>query len=493
MTNKLTIFLRKYPAFLYLLPVFFVLHGFRENYDFVPVSDAMLLVILYIVASLLFLLLFWLFYKNWLKSALASAVIMSIHFFFGSIQDGLRNAFPNLFLSRYIFIVPVILFVMVLLLILLRRRKSSLQRLSFYLSSLFLILILIDGILLLTEIRNKSGAKTDLPSIFTPCPECNKPDVYVIIADEYAGNTELKDLFHFDDSSFLSQLDQRGFHTIPHSASNYNYTPYSIASTLNMDYLNLERTGAKPLLAYTYETIGENKFLRFFQHHGYQFYNLSLSDFKGYPSHATATFLPVKTKLITSQTFLSRVEKELRFHLVTDLASQREIKKTVYDNRDNNQKLSALLEETARVKSVRPKFVLTHLMMPHYPYYYDRNGNQFPFDSIIEGNQVNRVHYVEYLQYSNTKLLSMIDVILNNAKSPPIIVLMGDHGFRHFTEAIDPKYYFINLVSVLIPGKNYQAFDDSLTNVNLLRTILNTSFNQHLPYLKDTSIIMDNP
>ena len=115
-----------------------------------------------------------------------------------------------------------------------------------------------------------------------------------------------------------------------------------------MDYLELNRTGAQPLLAYSYETIGENKFLRFLLFHGYKFYNLSLSDFKGYPSYATPTFLPVKTKLITSQTLLSRIAKELRFHLVTDLGSRSEIRKTVYDNRDNNDKLSGLLEEIAK-------------------------------------------------------------------------------------------------------------------------------------------------
>jgi hypothetical protein len=44
-----------------------------------------------------------------------------------------------------------------------------------------------------------------------------------------------------------------------------------------------------------------------------------------------------------------------------------------------------------------------------------------------------------------------------------------------------------------LPGNNYAAFTDSLTNVNLLRTVLNTSFGQQLPYLRDTAIIMDNP
>jgi hypothetical protein len=328
---------------------------------------------------------------------------------------------------------------------------------------------------------------------FVACSSCPTPDVYIVIADEYAGNKELRDIFHFDDSSFLNQLSTRGFHTIPSSSSNYNFTPYSVASTLNMEYLDLDRTGKQPLLAYSYETICNNKLLQFLQYRQYKFYNYSSFDFKGQPTLTQETFLPVKTRLITGQTFLSRIEKELRFLLVTQFKSAKQIRENAYFNRNNNEKIIASTFQTAGEKTKQPKFVLTHLMMPHYPYYYDRNGNEFSFETLAEGKQNNQQHYIEYLQYGNRKLLELIDHILKNSLTPPIIILMGDHGFRHFTTAVDPKYYFYNLVSVHLPDNNYSAFPDSLTNVNLLRTVLNTSFGQRLPYLKDTAIIMDNP
>src|SRR5205085_3971177 len=118
-----------------------------------------------------------------------------------------------------------------------------------------------------------------------------------------------------------------------------------------------------------YETIGQNKFLKFLRYYQYRFYNYSLSDFKGYPSHVKETFLPVNTRLITSQTFLSRLDKELGFHWI--LASENAVKKNVYVTRENNNNLSRLLVHTASERINQPKFVLTHLMMPHYPYYYD--------------------------------------------------------------------------------------------------------------------------
>jgi phosphoglycerol transferase MdoB-like AlkP superfamily enzyme len=130
--------------------------------------------------------------------------------------------------------------------------------------------------------------------------------------------------------------------------------------------------------------------------------------------------------------------------------------------------------------------------MPHYPYYFDKNGKEQPFETLLEGKQGNKAAYIEYLQYANKKLLELIDHILTSSATAPIIVLMGDHGFRHFDKPVESKYYFLNLASVYLPSKNYTGFSDSLSGINFFRTILNTNFGQHLPYLKDsTSYLRD--
>lgn len=83
--------------------------------------------------------------------------------------------------------------------------------------------------------------------------------------------------------------------------------------------------------------------------------------------------------------------------------------------------------------------------------------------------------------------MALIDHILKSSATPPVIVLMGDHGFRHFKEPVKFKYYFLNLASVHLPSKKYTGFSDSLTGVNIFRAILNTDFGQQLPYLKDSA------
>src|SRR5258706_5159747 len=194
MKDKFITFVKKYPFFLYLLPVFFVLHGSLENYDYVPLKDALLLTGLYLGFSVLFLVLFRLFYKNWLKAAIMAFILMAIHFFFGAVQDRLRNMWPGSFLSKWVFILPALFCLLLLILIILRKRKGPQQILALYLNVLLALFIVIDSALLVTKIGNTNEQNVALSAEFVPCNGCPKPDIYLIIADEYPGETELKNL-----------------------------------------------------------------------------------------------------------------------------------------------------------------------------------------------------------------------------------------------------------------------------------------------------------
>jgi len=125
--------------------------------------------------------------------------------------------------------------------------------------------------------------------------------------------------------------------------------------------------------------------------------------------------------------------------------------------------------------------------MPHYPYYYDSIGKPTPENQLGVNHNPNKKAYIGYLIYANKKLLDLIDHIFSHSQNPPIVILMGDHGFREFTEKTDAKYYFMNLDAIYFPDRNYSKFYDSLSLVNQFRIILNSQFNQHLPLLKDST------
>ena len=64
-----------------------------------------------------------------------------------------------------------------------------------------------------------------------------RPDVYYIILDGYARSDYMRDVFDYDNSEFLEFLRDRGFFIADRSKSNHNWTALSLASSLNMDFV----------------------------------------------------------------------------------------------------------------------------------------------------------------------------------------------------------------------------------------------------------------
>src|SRR5687768_9367740 len=107
------------PFFLFLFPIFFVFHGFTENFYFVSVKSALLLSCIYTFSSLLLTALFYLFSKRLLHAALMAALVMAFNFFFGYVHDLIKEAAGGTFLEKYSFLAGfflVFLFVMFFLL-----------------------------------------------------------------------------------------------------------------------------------------------------------------------------------------------------------------------------------------------------------------------------------------------------------------------------------------------------------------------------------------
>ena len=485
-------FLRTKPLFLFLLPVFFVFHGFFEYYGFVFLMDALLLVLVYTAGALIIAGLFWLFYRNNEKAVLITFLLMAWYFFFGSIHDLSKNYFPGAFISRYSFILPASFLFFLAVIIILKKRKKTFPKLFAYLNLLLILLLASDLVLLSGKIIHKKAtpAFEQVNESFLRCDSCNKPDIYFIILDEYAGNTELKELCNFDNSAFENELSNRGFHITGESTSNYNITHFSIASTLNMGYLELNpKATEQENYKYCAGLMNNNLAFNFLTAHGYQVYNKPFYDLPGEPARPHDNFLPSNTKLITSQTFFSRVSKDIILNVASgDFHFKPLLKKYMYQVQHKNENILHYTREIATSQTSMPKFIYIHLMMPHFPYYFDSTGNARSLESLVESQPSDIPGYTGYLQYCNKKLLQLVDDLKSASAEPPVIILLGDHGFRHFKNKVGSRYYFMNLNAVYLPDKNYRLFYDSMSNVNLLKVVFNTQFRQEFPILKDSTI-----
>ena len=491
MKNKLVNFFKTCPLFIWLLPIFFVFHGFTEFYDLIPAKDSLWLAVKYLIAATILFGICWLFFRNIFKAAMLVFFVFAYNFFFGPAHDWIKQQFQGTLFSRYVFILPFSLLVFIVLIVFLKKRKKTFYQATSYLNALMLILLFTDLFMLIKKITARQSIAL-VKNDFVDCKDCIKPDVYYILADEYAGKKQLTEMFKFDNSAFESELQKRGFHILENTRSNYNYTLFSAPSILNMDYISDLEKRNKSIhdRKICLDIMENNAVFRFFKIQGYKTYNYSPFYIKDHSYLAKPSFLPRHASPLVAQTFLYRIEKDLWFHLVTDLNLPGLKRSIMYNDKENNELFLKLTKKIAAKQAEQPKFVYTHLILPHYPFYFDKDGKEIPYDN-LEGKKTSAMDlYIGYLLYSNKIFLDLIDTIRKTAKRPYIIIFLSDHGFKTLPNYQHAEYHFTNFNSILLPDSNYAPFYNGISNVNEFRVLLNSRFNQKLPLLKDSTSFM---
>lgn len=487
--DKLKTLFKTKPLFLYLLPVFFVLHNLVQNFHHSLSPEAIQLVIIYLVAAIILAGISWLLFRDFYKASLFAFLLMAYNFFFGSTYDFLKKQFDTIIFLRFSFIIPATIVLILLLLIFLNRTKANLLRFGFFLNSLLILLLCIEVVNFVPKLSKPKIYRTeDLTKKFLSCGTCANPDIYLIIADEYAGAKELKDIFSFDNSGFENQLRKRGFFVTDSTTSNYNATVYSMASMFSMDYVsNFEKTAINHRdMFICRDIIKENNLVDFLRKRNYSIYNFSPFRFANKDNFIVSNFFASKKELFISQTFISRFMASVGYHFFTNA---KKIKLEKDRHLYNNLKIESATRKIATSKNIHPKLVYTHFTLPHFPYYVDSAGKRKPYNEETYSYPMEKADYIQYLLHANKLLLGLIDHIQSSATSnePPIIILMSDHGYRQFTEKVDQSYYFMNFNAINLPSGNYTGFYKGMSNVNQFRVILNTEFNQKLPLLKDST------
>src|SRR4030095_526406 len=134
-----------------------------------------------------------------------------------------------------------------------------------------------------------------------------------------------------------------------------------------------------------------------------------------------------------------------------------------------------------------PQFVYVHLILPHPPFVFGPDGEYTdPADFWNEQKRYPpdkfKIGYINQLAFLNTKLLEMIDTILAESETPPIIILQGDHG--PWSQP-NPQHFFI-LNAYHLPGHNTELYPQ-LSPVNSFRIIFNDYFGGRYDMLPDVT------
>ena len=490
--------LKKYPLYVLLLPVFFVWHAYAEYYKYLNVSDPLRLTFRYIGFSLGVFAISWIFFRNIRKAGLMTGIWMGLYLFFGAIHDFLKSNSPFEFVHRYRYLGPFIALSLLIVFIYLKKTKHSLFRITLFMNVLFSIYILVDVFVILSKAfttEKKNSRYTFTVPQYSDAPgKLNRPDIYFLLFDEYASSVALKQQYGFE-NDIDSFFESEGFRVQPFSFSNYNYTPFSMISLLNMSYIGgmhadngVDRTDfleCNPAML-------NNEVMRYLKGLGYEIVNYSMFDIADQPAQVKQTFLPLKTKMIVEGTLIPRLYRDFDSLFVNNAFLSKIMgEDNIFTHLTNNEFFLEGVEQTSKQTNASPKFVYGHFYLPHEPFFFDEHGNRKDNALILaEDNSRSPEPYLKYVKYTNTRIRELITRLKKNTNGKAAIIVLSDHGYRDFLAMNDPKFHFRNLNAVYLPDKNYTQLYDSISNVNEFRVIFNTIFQQKIPLLKDSTVFL---
>ena len=501
-------FLEQYGIHSFLLPVFFILHSYRQYYGLVDIAVAVKILGELILFFLIFFLLALAISKNLNKSLQLITLFGFVYLFYGVIKDFVQLTLRASFFSKYSVLLPSLIIATIILARVIFKKKDF-RKTNLFQNSLLIIFILIDGIMLIAFDNSyflkqnllTRNSHLNLDKLAAP-PQ--KPDVYFLVFDSYPGTIFLKDYLQYDNSSFNETLQNKGFRVLANPKSNYNRSAFSISSNLNFEYLknikNFQRITPKEYTDATF-TVEHSLVPKFFKHYNYLFYNLSIFDVDNVPSLHPEDFLTLPERnVLLYNTLSERLKRDLVWNLIVGkyaVPFVQEMAKRHWENstreqikkRDFNNIVIDSLMKIPLQKTSSPKFIYAHVYLPHPPFFYNENGSENDLKTILnEESQKSKSLFLSYLKYTNKVAIKIIDRIMQASGGSALIILQSDHGFRDFPSY--PPAYFKNYSAFYFPDKNYSALYDTMSNINTFPVIFNRYFGTNIPLQQDSTVFL---
>ena len=465
-----------------LIPSALILHNLNYYKSLFFYNDTYILLTLYLAIPIAFYFLV----KKLLGfsdtvSGLITITLSIFFFFFGTIQD----FFLSYRLTYYLSKTYVLLLIFLLPVIYLFLKRPEVKRLLNFLQIIIFCFFLTESALLVFSLDhfNEVPRIKEKVSLVQKKNASDSFNIYHIIFDGYTNSKTLQTEFGFS-NPIDSFLTEKGFFIAGNSKSNYNFTPYSLASLLHLQYLDtsdmqLERTYKNYLLGN--ELFHDNAVFRFFKERDYAVQSFCiLEDYKHLDK--LGTFVPKTPAFSVRNQTLERIF--LNPWLWQKLSGTSEgtlpqnVKNSLHYYIEYNQKA---LQNVLNNSSAKKAYNFTHFLLPHEPYVYKKTT----VDSLTEADVMDHQQgYIMQVQYVNGLIENLVKELQKNKNN--IIIIQGDHGFREYDlSKISPLKQLQILNAFYFPDQNYSSLHDSISLVNTYRAVLSQYFKQDLPLLKD--------
>ena len=425
-----------------------------------------------------------------------------VTFAYGPVTMRLHEALPTADRALLTYVAPLAWLVLLVLcalatLRLARRHPDFWPRATPALNAAATVLVAIPIVTVVSAPRAPLAPRPDVPDSTRITP-ATRPDIYYIVLDGFGSAEVLSNMYEVDIEPFLASLEAQGFYVARRSRANYAHTLQSITSSLGMRYNPpppaAHRRGPTALLSFT-QSIRNNAVMAVLRRHGYAI-------------HAFATGYG-NTELRSADHFLSpgRGLSQFQNMLLGLTPAPAILALTAIDDAYalHRRRIEFTLDGLVSLaRKPGPRFVFAHLLAPHPPFVFDRDGapreHALPF-KFADGSDFRRRQsradyirgYAAQVSYLSRRVEKTVRGILASSAAPPVIIVQGDHGpgSEFHQDRLDKtnlveRMSIFNAMHLPDPQASRLLYPE-ISPVNTFRLILGHYLGEPLPLLRDRS------
>ena len=461
-----------------------------------------------VLLSLLTFVILRILTKDSPKSALITVVLILAAFSYGHLYASLKLAgFIDPALVRHRFLMPVVVIILIFVSWWIIRRSSS-ASLFPALNAAALVLVVMPIYQPITfaveAAASKRAAQQHQACRLTVEPGTTPPDIYLIVLDAYERDDVLREMHGYDNSLFLESLESYGFYVARGSLSNYRHTEMTLASMLNLAYLQSKvdiSSSDSRKRQDDIASIEHNEVRHQLECLGYHTVAFETGAYWTEWREADY-FITTESsilELLDATGRLSRLEALLIETTIVraflDLATQAGLAPAIVaesSQDEHRERVLFVLDQLEGVANLpSPKFVFVHILSPHTPFVFGPSGEKVSFgrfETDSPGGKDLLKAYADQVTYLNTRVTEIVSQLLADSAAPPIIIIQGDHGWAD--RNAEDKLSILNTYH--LPGGGADLLYPMITPINTFRIIFDYYFDAGYGRLQDLSYFSHN-
>ncbi len=407
------------------------LYLFCNNAYELRLADVLLPLGVSVALGLVALLLVWLITRDVAFSALLTGCGMALFLNFNFIVALVDRVAPGARVRVY-YIVAAAVGVVLLFVLLRLRKKEGLCAIIMNLMCIAAVVVLaMNVITAVPDVIARRSEKKFVASAPAADKDAALPNIYYLIADEYASFTEIEKYYGYDNSAFADALTELGFcvsdtsynrggGTIQNMADTVNLAPVTTDAMTYAEYMELFNNGALygvlEGMGYTLRQLGSL----------YPLPKLLEQETFALDSEAATMNGESATEILLNNSMLMPVQTIMYWRMVQD---------------EGDLAVFNYLDDAENYEGTGGHATFLYICSPHPPFYYDADGNSVDAENWTNWEDTH--YYLDQYIYITKRLLQTAKNIVANDRNA-IILIQSDHGLRYHEDSDKPHTFWID-------------------------------------------------